>query len=105
MKYLKMSLPDTKSRAGLLLSVSVTCRNRSQVNALSHVLASIDSYINCIDIKWTLELASERQLMSLMDRFGKLEWPGVDQEFRQQRFSNGVRCATWNGTFRLFNGG
>lgn len=64
------------------------CSHLTHVNALSHVLASIDSYINCIDLKWTLELASEHHLVDLMGRFGELEWPDVNYEFRKKRFLN-----------------
>lgn len=82
--------------AHVLTSVSLTCRNRPQVDALSHVLANI----NCIDVTWTLESASERQLVSLMDRFGKLVWPGVDDhEFREKRFLNGAIKAAEEGRF------
>lgn len=102
MKRCKKTSSVRTPDAQMLTSAALTCRHRPQVNALSHALTCIDSDINCIDLKWDLELASEHQLVNLMHRFGKLEWAGVDHEFRKKRFLNGVTKAAKRGSFKAF---
>lgn len=87
----------TKSQAIVdipeLTAVKLICHQWQQIAALPHVRSSINSFLDCFEIKWTLERASNRGAVKMMDRLGKLEWSEASDGFRKKRFLTAVKKA------------
>lgn len=80
-------------RTHILTSVSAVTSSRAAVAALPHVTSKIDSYAACIDPQWTMEWASDRGFVHLLDRLGSQEWTGVSDKFREARFKQAINRA------------
>lgn len=80
------------SRACLLTAVELAVSASPHLSALRHVAIQVDSFL--FSSEWTLEKASERGYLRLLDRLLPLEWYGVSDYFREQRFSAAINQAT-----------
>lgn len=67
-------------------------KTHAQVASLEHVMAMIDSYL-ALPPSWTLELASERGFVPVLDHLLTLEWSGVSPYFRSLRFGKAIEAA------------
>lgn len=77
----------------LLVSVAAVCS--PDMAGLPHVATAIHRYLDGISTKWTLESASAKGSVRLLDRLVAYEWPGVGQAFREQRFNHAIHeCIT-----------
>lgn len=76
--------------AELLLAVRVVCADQRHVAALLHGALSIDAFLWAGIKRWTLERASQRGFMSLLDRLLKHERSSYTRKFRELRLCRAV---------------
>lgn len=79
-----MELSDEGDQAPYTLT-AVAC---PRLAPLRHVSVLVDSFL--ISRSWTLEMASERGFVRLLERLLPLEWPGVSEHFRLRRFGGAI---------------
>lgn len=76
----------------------LVCAAHAQVESLPHVTHKIDALLfQDRATQWTLESASERGLVRLMDRLLKDEWRGLNGRFRLLRLNYAIKSAIENG--------
>lgn len=62
---------------------------------LPHVERKVDAFLLGSGGAWTLERASERGQVRLLDRLLQYEWYGLNQRFQIMRFRSAVRRSLW----------
>lgn len=69
-----------------------------QVASLPHVVHKIEVFLFNVEAsQWTLESASERGHLGLLDRLLANEWPGFSPRCREKRLSCNIESAAKNG--------
>lgn len=62
-----------------ITAVRLVCSRSAQVAALPHVTLQIDAFLLSDSDHWTLEIASERGFVRLLDQLLNREWPGFNR--------------------------
>lgn len=83
---MQIMTPSSRDQALLCAVVLFAEAAPPSLAALPHVWTMIDDYLFANGCNWTLESASVSGFVRLLDRVGKLEWPGLDQSFRASLF-------------------
>lgn len=86
-----------------LTAVALVCKGNAAATALPHVASLIDAFAGIISPKWTLETASDRGLLRLLDRLLAQEWAGVSKFFRDNRFKHAVERAASSASLDVLN--
>lgn len=81
---------------GLLTCVNVVRRAQPQLDTLPHVVRAIDGFVDQSHL-WTLEAATLKGLVHLLDRLAPREHPGMKPSFRESRFMFNVKQASARG--------
>lgn len=74
----------------LLISVSVVCRSHARLTVLPEAEYIVEAYIDNFSDRWTLENASRRGFVRLLDRLGEREWSRVSLHFRELRLKHAI---------------
>lgn len=84
----------------LLTSVQVVLRAHPQLDALPHVARAVDSFADPSPL-WTLESATLKALVHLLDRLAPREHPALSTSFREERFIHNLEQATARGYLEI----
>lgn len=83
-----------------LAAVRLVCGGQSPLAALTHVLSKINAFVfEESDGRWTLESASKRGFLGLLDRLLKHEWLGFNQHCRELRLQFAIKHSIEAGTY------
>lgn len=81
----------------MLAAVVFVCDTDTRVAALPHVALAIDAFLDSSVDQWTLERASKRGFLRLLDRLKQQESPLVSTSFREERCKAAIRIAVRDG--------
>lgn len=72
-----------------------------RLSPLPHIVSCVNSFLDRLTSKWTLESAAQQGLVELLERLAAREWPLVGEDFRSVRFINGVHRAARAGDLKV----